>query len=71
MDKASDFGSEDWGFESLRGRFFFFLLSFAFAKVQYKAVCRTYRLDTLILNNFGMIDFSHHPVGFHLHAQFV
>ena len=22
MDKASDFGSEDWGFESLRGRFF-------------------------------------------------
>ena len=27
MDKASDFGSEDWGFESLRGRiliFFFF-----------------------------------------------
>ena len=21
MDKASDFGSEDWGFESLRGRF--------------------------------------------------
>ena len=23
MDKASDFGSEDWGFESLRGRFFF------------------------------------------------
>lgn len=25
MDKASDFGSEDWGFESLRGRVFFFL----------------------------------------------
>ena len=27
MDKASDFGSEDWGFESLRGRIliFFFL----------------------------------------------
>ena len=23
MDKASDFGSEDWGFESLRGRFLF------------------------------------------------
>ena len=22
MDKASDFGSEDWGFKSLRGRFF-------------------------------------------------
>ncbi len=22
MDKASDFGSEDWGFESLQGRFF-------------------------------------------------
>ena len=23
MDKASDFESEDWGFESLRGRFIF------------------------------------------------
>ena len=23
MDKASDFGSEDWGFESLRGHIFF------------------------------------------------
>ena len=28
MDKASDFGSEDWGFESLRSRpFFFFFFS--------------------------------------------
>ncbi len=25
MDKASDFESEDWGFESLRGRFFYSL----------------------------------------------
>ena len=23
MDKASDFGSEDWGFQSFRGRFLF------------------------------------------------
>ena len=24
MDRASDYGSEGWGFESLRGRFFLF-----------------------------------------------
>ena len=27
MDKASDFGSEDWGFESLRGHIFFSKIS--------------------------------------------
>ena len=27
MDKASDFGSEDWGFESLRGHIFFLFSS--------------------------------------------
>ena len=26
MDKASDFESEDWGFESLRGRYLFLVL---------------------------------------------
>ena len=27
MDKASDFGSEDWGFESLRGRILIFFFN--------------------------------------------
>ena len=30
MDKASDFGSEDCGFDSRRGRFFFSFLLFSF-----------------------------------------
>ena len=44
MDKASDFGSEDWGFESLRGRMFCFnniLFSIILPFLEIK--CRNYK----------------------------
>ena len=53
MDKASDFGSEDWGFESLRGRLFLFPFFPPFAvcscfgrQVHYRDAAEAYRFQS-------------------------
>ena len=65
MDMASDFGSEDCGFESHRGQSFSFFKIFLLARnpkltVFYDILSELYKKDSLHILLYGFLDFIEH-----------